>query len=208
MADGDESAKLWKVSRTIHELVRDRGFQVSDEEINLDLHTFRETYANSMGVVDRSQLNFYTYSRADSSDQIFVFFSDEKSVGVKTMRKMLEILEQKSIQRGIIVFPGNMTPSARKVIVAMANQYRLEEFSESDLLVNITHHTLVPRHEVLSPEEKKVLLAKYRLKDTQLPRIQLADPVARYYGLRRGQVVKITRPSETSGRYASYRICF
>ncbi|EIN03698.1 DNA-directed RNA polymerase RPB5 subunit [Punctularia strigosozonata HHB-11173 SS5] len=208
MADADESAKLWKVNRTIHELVKDRGFQVSDDEIQMDLATFRQAYANNGGSVDRNQLNFFTNSRANPADQIFVFFSEEKSVGVKTMRKLLGILEEKSIQRGIIIFPGNMTPSARKVIVAMSAQFRLEEFSESDLLVNITHHTLVPRHEVLTPEEKRNLLEKYRLKETQLPRIQLADPVARYYGLRRGQVVKITRPSETAGRYASYRICF
>ncbi|KAJ7593437.1 RNA polymerase [Mycena floridula] len=208
MSDIDESAKLWKVNRTIHELVKDRGFQVSDDELNMDLQRFRELHASAAGTVDRNRLNFFTNSATDNTDQIFVYFSEEKSVGVKTMRKLLSILEEKSIQRGIIVFPGNMTSAARKVIVAMSKDYRLEEFSESDLLVNIVHHTLVPQHEVLSPDEKKLLLEKYRLKETQLPRIQLADPVARYYGLRRGQVVKITRPSETSGRYASYRICF
>nr|GAT60965.1 DNA-directed RNA polymerase RPB5 subunit [Mycena chlorophos] len=207
MSEQDESARLWKVNRTIHELVKDRGFQVSEDEITMDLATFRETFSSN-GSVDRNRLHFYTNSRVNSSDQIFIFFSDERNVGVKTMRKLLSILEEKAITRGIIVFPSTMTSSARKVITAMAQQYRLEEFSESDLLVNITHHTLVPRHDVLSPEDKTLLLQKYRLKETQLPRIQLADPVARYYGLRRGQVVKITRPSETSGRYASYRICF
>ncbi|KAI0806331.1 DNA-directed RNA polymerase RPB5 subunit [Irpex lacteus] len=208
MSEQDETARLWKVNRTIHELVKDRGFQVSDDEINMDLATFKQHYANQSGSVDRSQLNFFTTHQQNPTEQIFIFFSDERSVGVKTMRKLLGIMDEKNIQRGIIVFPGNMTPSARKVIVAMQSQYKLEEFSESDLLVNITHHTLVPKHEVLNSEQKKQLLERYRLKETQLPRIQVADPVARYYGLKRGMVVKITRPSETSGRYASYRICF
>jgi DNA-directed RNA polymerases I, II, and III subunit RPABC1 len=42
----------------------------------------------------------------------------------------------------------------------MAQQYRLEEFSEADLLVNITHHSLVPRHDVLSDTDKKLLLER------------------------------------------------
>ena len=39
----------------------------------------------------RNQLNFFTNARTDPSNQIFVFFSDEKSVGVKTMRKLVDL---------------------------------------------------------------------------------------------------------------------
>ncbi|MCO5590215.1 hypothetical protein L7F22_044184 [Adiantum nelumboides] len=200
-------ARLWRVNRTIHELVRDRGYIVADSELETSLEEFREQVTGGSGAIDRNRLHFFTRLRNDDSQKIFVYFSDERNVGVMTMRKFLQQLEDKEIQKGIIIYQDKMTASAHKVIDAMRTQFDLEDFHETALLVNITHHHLVPRHDVLTDEEKKALLDRYRLKETQLPRIQVSDPVARYYGMKRGQVCKITRPSETSGRYCSYRIC-
>jgi DNA-directed RNA polymerases I, II, and III subunit RPABC1 len=138
---------------------------------------------------------------------IWIEFCPESSVGIKQMRAFAHYLANNGFHTGILVTQVNITPAALKIIPAVAAQSKIECFVEQDLLVNITHHELVPKHVLLSKEEKSKLLQRYRLKDTQLPRIQVTDPVARYLGLRRGQVVKIIRISETAGRYASYRLC-
>lgn len=138
---------------------------------------------------------------------IWVEFLPDTSVGIKQMRNFAQHLSSNNFHTGILVTNVNITPAALKIIPAVASETRIECFVEQDLLVNITHHELVPKHVLLSKEEQAKLLQRYRLKATQLPRIQVGDPVARYLGLRRGQVVKIIRTSETAGRYASYRLC-
>lgn len=53
-----------------------------------------------------------------------------------------------------------MTSAATKLIVGVQADYTIEAFQEAELLVNITQHQLVPRHRVMTPDEKKALLAK------------------------------------------------
>lgn len=115
-------------------------------------------------------------------------------------------MKDENVTKAILVVQEGITPFAKQALNEMAPRYKIEHFRETELLVDITQHTLVPVHRVLTREEKMALLKRYKLKDSQLPRIQISDPISRYYGLSRGQVVKIIRPSETAGRYVTYRV--
>jgi hypothetical protein len=74
--------------------------------------------------------------------------------------RFIGLLQEQTIEAGILIYSQAMTPSANKVIASMAQQYSLEAFQEAELLVNITHHIMVPKHEVMKPEEKKALLTR------------------------------------------------
>lgn len=132
------------------------------------------------------------------------FSASTKAVGINEFRKFVHNVADRNFHTGILIVPGSVTAAALKLIPTVAPR-QIEVFAEQDLLVNVTLHELVPKHVLLSYGEKKALLERYRVKESQLPRIQVGDPVARYLGLRRGNVVKIVRRSETAGRYASYR---
>jgi DNA-directed RNA polymerase subunit H (RpoH/RPB5) len=88
------------------------------------------------------------------------------------------------------------------------NNIFIQIFWLDTLIINITEHELVPKHRVLEEKEKAILLEKYNLSSlNKIPVIAKNDPVAKFYGMHKGDVVEITRPSETAGQYICYRYC-
>ena len=89
--------------------------------------------------------------------------------------------EDPKVTKAILVVQETMTSFAKQSITELTSEVgkKLEVFLEAELLVNITKHVLVPQHQVLDKEEKDILLKKYKLREAQLPRIQISDPVAR-----------------------------
>ncbi|GMM49425.1 DNA-directed RNA polymerase core subunit [Starmerella bacillaris] len=212
MDTAKETTKLWRVFRTVKEMVRDRGYNVGQSEIDISLEEFKAQYCAADGTAIRAKMNFQAVPRPEAAEKfrnigsMWINFCDEPSVGVKTMREFVILVASKHFSNALFIYQTSITPAAQRLIPSVAPAV-IETFQESDLVVNITKHVLVPAHVVLSEGDKRELLERYRLKESQLPRIQSLDPVARYLGLKRGQVVKIIRRSETAGRYASYRIC-
>ncbi|KAI1323064.1 RNA polymerase [Xylariaceae sp. FL0255] len=216
--------KAWRTWKTAHEMVRDRGYELADEEVQISRDAFKAQYSSPDGSLARERMKFSARPSSDMQEKyklpatpanpnpvsdvgtIWVDFS-EGSIGAEEMRKFAKFCATEHYKTGIMILNGNVSSAAKKEIAKFSQWTSIEWFLEEDLLINITHHELVPRHVILSREEKIALLKRYRLKETQLPRILQRDPIAKYFGMKRGQVVKIIRNSETAGRYASYRLC-
>jgi len=71
--------------------------------------------------------------------------------------------------------------------------------------VKVTDHVLVPKHEILSDAEKKDILTRFNATEEQFPFLFSSDPVVREIGAKPGDMVRISRTSDTAGKTTYYR---
>lgn len=71
---------------------------------------------------------------------------------------------------------------------------------------NLLDNELIPKHEIINEDELKSVLKQYKIGREQFPKIKINDPVIQEIGASVGDVVKITRNSETAGQALYYRL--
>lgn len=66
-------------------------------------------------------------------------------------------------------------------------------------------HFFVPHHEIVGKSEADEIMAGFNARPEQMPFISAIDPVMRSISAKPGDLIRITRKSETSGESQYYR---
>ncbi|TKY62687.1 DNA-directed RNA polymerase V subunit 5A [Spatholobus suberectus] len=209
-----ESHRYYLSRRTTLEMLRDRGYSVPSHEIDLSLSEFREMHGQSPDP-DRLRLSLthatnpskrvsIPTQRVSLSASVLVIFCGTGVVKVTDIRNIAgQIVNRDTLTGLILIVQNHITSQALKAVNLFS--FKVEIFQITDLLVNITKHVLKPKHQVLTDRQKQNLLKKYNIEEKQLPRMLQTDAIARYYGLERGQVVKVTYSGEITQMHVTYR---
>ena len=140
--------------------------------------------------------------------------SDKKCIIKIFNQKITAISKQSGISDFLIKFKDTPKLIIVKSISTKASQHvinnypKTEIFLESYLMINLIENILVPKYEILDPDSDdfKNFFEQYQCKKRQIPKMYTTDPVGKYYNLKKFDLVRIIRPSETSGESPFYRL--
>ncbi|GER25806.1 DNA-directed RNA polymerase II [Striga asiatica] len=196
-----DSHRFYLARRTMLEMLKDRGFAVPNCEIEVSLEEFRNKHGQTP---EADELRISALHKDDPSIKAMVIFCGQTIVKVNVIRGISSMIVNKdSLNRLILVVHNKITNQAMRAVELFP--FKVEIFQITDLLVNITKHELKPKHLVLTNQEKEELLRKYSITEKQLPRMSHKDAIARYYGLEKGQIVKVTYSGELTQLHVTYR---
>ena len=178
------------------------------------LNDRKENITKIENITEEELLSFYNNSSIfdiEVNDKLKIIYNMASKIKIQDIRKFIntdEENEKNDINKTIIfISKEKLTTNNLKSFNEYKNKVNLQFFYIKELLFNIYRHQLVPKHDVISSnDEIKQIMDKYLIKNKfQFPLILHTDPVCKYLNIKSNSLVKITRPSPTSGEYILYR---
>ena len=140
---------------------------------------------------------------------IIVIWLKDFKLGANVRNVYMDYMEDDGYKRAIVVVDGGIIYHATNAIKTLRSQkIYIDVYTLAETQFNIMKHRWVPLHEICSPKVKKDVMKKYAVNKDQLPHVKLFDPVVRHLGAVKGDLIRITRDSETQkgSKAISYRM--
>jgi DNA-directed RNA polymerase subunit H (RpoH/RPB5) len=201
---------ITSIIKNIKEMLVERGDDISlfeEHELSVD----KEEYEN-----DRNIIEFQT----SNTTVIFALTKKLKKYIMDELKNfeadINNFITKYGNKKNVILIFNNDTVS--QPVITQLNKYdklfqkndgQLQYFHAQQLMFNPTKHEYVPKHIKLSDKEASDFMNEYMIKSKlYMPIILHNDPIAKWLGLKQGDIVKIVRYNENSGVSFYYRSCF
>jgi DNA-directed RNA polymerase I, II, and III subunit RPABC1 len=214
----------FEIKKTLLEMIRDRGYDISQENdiLYMDDDGFIKYYNSLLDKYNYESPDKQKISNLES----FLLFSSNTYYSVnKTDLKILKIgflelkvnkakisseqisdliskltIEPKNHKKEycdelILIINDEIVPAAKKQLDDLTS-VNTSIFFDKELFYNPTNHIDCPQFFLLTDTEKSDLIRNLRCKLSDFLIIKHSDPVIKYYGWKRGQIVKIIRDDE------------
>lgn len=175
-------------------LLIDRG--VSEEQIN-------QSNIKNLLKIDEPKDNIIIADINSKIKHKIIFLTYKKS-GIKETRHAIENCELPG--KNIIIFSTELTTFSTRMIEENKAKKNIEIWTLQDLFIDPTKHYMCPKHEIIGKNEKDMVLNTYKARSCDFAKISVNDPVIRWYGGKRGSMVRVTRPTPNGFFYFYYRI--
>lgn len=150
----------------------------------------------------------------DVGDNTYTIKADNGVVyAIKVIfQKLTSVTKQSAFSEFLLDYSSN---KYKKIVVAtefnnkiaeLASKNQTQMFEEHKLLQDIADHQYQPKFQLLTPKQIERVKEEYNANNYTIKKFVKIDPMIRYFALKRGDVVRIIRPSPTAGFAIDYRI--
>jgi DNA-directed RNA polymerases I, II, and III subunit RPABC1 len=143
------------------------------------------------------------------NDNLKVIYYMNNKIKINEIRKYISLKDDAN-KKIIFISKEKLTTNNYKSFNDFKeNGISVSFFHIKELLINIYRHRLVPEHIPISDKDEiNKIMKNYSIKSKyQFPIILNTDPICKYLNIKSDTLVKIIRPSKTSGEYVLYRYC-
>lgn len=194
----------------LKDMLTERGDDISlFEEHRLSID--KEEYENDRNVIELQTSNTTVIFALTKKlrkfiiDELKMCDTDNENFIAKygNMKNVILIFNNDTISQPIISQLNKYDKMFQK------NKGHLQYFHAQQIMLNPTKHEYVPKHIKLTEKEAAEFMKEYMIKSKlYMPIILHNDPIAKWLGIKQGDIVKIVRYNENSGVSFYYRSCF